>query len=52
MEHRNNQLLQDNIEMHGIIEALRSELERNINDLTVENKKLEEKISQLITKLD
>ena len=37
IEQRNNQLLQDNIEMHKIIEMLRLEMDQNMNELTAEN---------------
>lgn len=37
IEQRNNQLLQDNIEMHRIIEMLRLEMDQNMNELTAEN---------------
>ena len=37
IEQKNNQLLQDNIEMHKIIEMLRLEMDQNINELTAEN---------------
>lgn len=38
---KNDQLLQDNIEMHGLIEMLRTEIENNTTNLTTENQSLQ-----------
>ena len=47
IEQRNNQLLQDNIEMHRIIEMLRLEMDQNMNELTAENQTLHLKVTTL-----
>ena len=45
-ESQNRQLMQDNIEMHKIIEMLKSELENNENQLRIENAELLELVEK------